>query len=153
VVSVAPAMLRTNALRAAVTHRYNILVAGGTSSGKTTLAYALLAEMAWVDARIILIEDTRELQKMPAARHRRPADAAAWRRASNSRLSTRLTQPSPQGVPHPTYWRAPKRRWRTARPIAQRRRNLQQKSYLRSSVSDTGCLSSACPPRGRSAEA
>jgi type IV secretion system protein VirB11 len=49
-------------LRTAVTQRYNILVAGGTSSGKTTLANALLAEMAWVDARIILIEDTRELQ-------------------------------------------------------------------------------------------
>ncbi|MFX6804090.1 ATPase, T2SS/T4P/T4SS family, partial [Acinetobacter baumannii] len=39
-----------------------ILVAGGTSSGKTTLANALLAEMGWVDARVILIEDTRELQ-------------------------------------------------------------------------------------------
>src|SRR3546814_5942567 len=42
--------------------RYNILIAGGTSSGKTTLANALLAEMASVDARVILIEDTRELQ-------------------------------------------------------------------------------------------
>jgi type IV secretion system protein VirB11 len=50
------------ALRAAVTQRYNILVAGGTSSGKTTLANALLAEMASVDSRVILIEDTRELQ-------------------------------------------------------------------------------------------
>jgi len=53
-------------LRAAVTQRYNILVAGGTSSGKTTLANALLAEMApeasGLDARVILIEDTRELQ-------------------------------------------------------------------------------------------
>lgn len=49
-------------LRAAVTQRFNILVAGGTSSGKTTLANALLAEMGWVDARVILIEDTRELQ-------------------------------------------------------------------------------------------
>lgn len=53
---------QADGLRAAVTQRYNILVAGGTSSGKTTLANALLAEMAWVDARVILIEDTRELQ-------------------------------------------------------------------------------------------
>jgi P-type conjugative transfer ATPase TrbB len=51
-----------DALRAAVTQRFNILIAGGTSSGKTTLANALLAEMRWVDARVILIEDTRELQ-------------------------------------------------------------------------------------------
>ena len=51
-----------DALRAAVTQRLNILIAGGTSSGKTTLANALLADMAWVDARVILIEDTRELQ-------------------------------------------------------------------------------------------
>ncbi|MES2056908.1 MAG: P-type conjugative transfer ATPase TrbB [Pseudomonadota bacterium] len=49
-------------LRTAVTQRFNILVAGGTSSGKTTLANALLAEMAWVDERVVLIEDTRELQ-------------------------------------------------------------------------------------------
>lgn len=48
-------------LRMAVTQRFNILVAGGTSSGKTTLVNALLAEMTWVDSRIILIEDTREL--------------------------------------------------------------------------------------------
>lgn len=49
-------------LKAAVVQRFNILVAGGTSSGKTTLANALLAEMAWVNNRVILIEDTRELQ-------------------------------------------------------------------------------------------
>lgn len=49
-------------LRGAVTQRFNILVAGGTSSGKTTLANALLAEIAWDEARVILIEDTRELQ-------------------------------------------------------------------------------------------
>lgn len=42
--------------------RENILVAGGTSSGKTTLANALLAEIAKTQHRVILIEDTRELQ-------------------------------------------------------------------------------------------
>jgi len=49
-------------LRCAVQQRRNILIAGGTSSGKTTLANALLAEMADLDERIIIIEDTRELQ-------------------------------------------------------------------------------------------
>ena len=49
-------------LSRAVVERANILVVGGTSSGKTTLANALLAEMASLDERVILIEDTRELQ-------------------------------------------------------------------------------------------
>jgi P-type conjugative transfer ATPase TrbB len=49
-------------LRAAVIRRDNVLIAGGTSTGKTTLANALLAEMASLDERVILIEDTRELQ-------------------------------------------------------------------------------------------
>lgn len=49
-------------LSTAVVERRNILVVGGTSSGKTTLANALLAEMADLDERVILIEDTRELQ-------------------------------------------------------------------------------------------
>lgn len=49
-------------LSLAVADRKNILVVGGTSSGKTTLANALLAEMAHRDERVILIEDTRELQ-------------------------------------------------------------------------------------------
>jgi type IV secretion system protein VirB11 len=49
-------------LSLAVVERKNILVAGGTSSGKTTLANALLDELACHDERVILIEDTRELQ-------------------------------------------------------------------------------------------
>ena len=49
-------------LSLAVVERRNILVAGGTSSGKTTLANALLAEIAHLDERVLLIEDTRELQ-------------------------------------------------------------------------------------------
>ena len=50
------------ALRDGVTARANILVAGGTGSGKTTLVNALLAEVAKTADRVVLIEDTRELQ-------------------------------------------------------------------------------------------
>ena len=49
-------------LRQAVADRKNILVAGGTSTGKTTLTNALLAEVAKTSDRVVLIEDTRELQ-------------------------------------------------------------------------------------------
>ncbi|MET3522099.1 P-type conjugative transfer ATPase TrbB [Mesorhizobium abyssinicae] len=49
-------------LRAAVAARANILVAGGTSTGKTTLTNALLAEVAKGADRVVIIEDTRELQ-------------------------------------------------------------------------------------------
>ncbi|MEO1304139.1 MAG: P-type conjugative transfer ATPase TrbB [Pseudomonadota bacterium] len=50
------------ALRSAVLERTNILVVGGTGSGKTTLANALLAEIADTGDRVVLLEDTRELQ-------------------------------------------------------------------------------------------
>jgi len=49
-------------LRIAVTGRENILVAGGTGTGKTTLTNALLAEISGSQDRIVMIEDTRELQ-------------------------------------------------------------------------------------------
>jgi P-type conjugative transfer ATPase TrbB len=49
-------------LRQAVNAHKNILVAGGTGTGKTTLTNALLAEVAKGDDRVVLIEDTRELQ-------------------------------------------------------------------------------------------
>tara|TARA_R110001592_G_scaffold65793_1_gene202092 strand:- start:15571 stop:16575 length:1005 start_codon:yes stop_codon:yes gene_type:complete len=48
-------------LRSAVRERQNILVAGGTSTGKTTLANALLAEIAATDDRVLVLEDTVEL--------------------------------------------------------------------------------------------
>ena len=53
---------QATALKRAVETRKNILVAGGTSSGKTTLSNALLAEVAKTSDRVVLIEDTRELQ-------------------------------------------------------------------------------------------
>lgn len=55
-------MVAAEALRRAVADRQNILVAGGTGTGKTTLANALLAEVAKTSDRVVLIEDTRELQ-------------------------------------------------------------------------------------------
>ena len=49
-------------LRNALRDRKNILVSGGTSSGKTTFLNALLAEEAILSDRVVLIEDTVELQ-------------------------------------------------------------------------------------------
>ncbi|CAM5612265.1 type IV secretion system protein VirB11 [Bradyrhizobium betae] len=53
---------QADVLRRAVADRRNILVAGGTSTGKTTLTNALLAEISKTADRVVLIEDTRELQ-------------------------------------------------------------------------------------------
>jgi type IV secretion system protein VirB11 len=53
--------LQATALREAIGAHKNIVVVGGTSSGKTTLVNALLAEVAIGGDRVILIEDTREL--------------------------------------------------------------------------------------------
>ena len=62
-------------LRRAVRERQNILIAGGTSTGKTTLANALLAEIAATGDRVLVLEDTIELQC--AARDHVPRTRAA----------------------------------------------------------------------------
>ena len=54
--------LQCEALRDAITARANILIVGGTGSGKTTLANALLSEIADTGDRVVILEDTRELQ-------------------------------------------------------------------------------------------
>lgn len=53
---------QADALRQAVAQRANILIAGGTGSGKTTLANAILIDPAFKSDRVVLIEDTPELQ-------------------------------------------------------------------------------------------
>jgi P-type conjugative transfer ATPase TrbB len=52
---------KTTIIRA-VHDKLNILVVGGTGSGKTTLGNAILNEIAETKDRIIVIEDTQELQ-------------------------------------------------------------------------------------------
>lgn len=49
-------------IRQAVANRENILVGGGTGSGKTTLTNAILKEIGRVAGRVLTVEDTMELQ-------------------------------------------------------------------------------------------
>lgn len=53
-----------DAIRRAVDDKQNILVVGGTGTGKTTLTNAIIRHMSehWPDQRLVLIEDTNELQ-------------------------------------------------------------------------------------------
>lgn len=55
---------QAEALRIAVASRRNIVVSGGTGSGKTTLANAVIAEMVRVapDHRLVILEDTAEIR-------------------------------------------------------------------------------------------
>ena len=46
----------------AIHTKKNIIAAGGTASGKTTLLNAILAEISKLDERVITIEDTKELK-------------------------------------------------------------------------------------------
>ena len=53
---------QANLLKQMIVERKNILIVGGTGSGKTTFANALLAELKDCKDRIIVIEDLPELQ-------------------------------------------------------------------------------------------
>ena len=78
-------------LRRAVRERQNILIAGGTSTGKTTLANALLAEIAATGDRVLVLEDTIELQC--AARDHAPPHA---RRVVSMQELVRHDAPAPR---------------------------------------------------------
>nr|WP_197433197.1 MULTISPECIES: P-type conjugative transfer ATPase TrbB [Rhizobium/Agrobacterium group] len=55
---------QASVLRSAISSRMNIVISGGTGSGKTTLANAVIAEIVAnaPDDRIVILEDTAEIQ-------------------------------------------------------------------------------------------
>lgn len=57
---------QASAIRQAVMSRLNIVICGGTGSGKTTLANAVIAEIvsAAPDERMVILEDTAEIRCM-----------------------------------------------------------------------------------------
>ena len=68
--------IQAGALSQAIRNHLNILVVGGTSSGKTTLVNALLAEIAGLNERVVILEDTRELRCRRVGEPCRPAKRA-----------------------------------------------------------------------------
>ncbi|PHV13505.1 P-type conjugative transfer ATPase TrbB [Chitinimonas sp. BJB300] len=80
------------AIRHAVRQRHNILIVGGTGSGKTTLANAILAEIAMQcgEDRLVAIEDTMELQiAMPNSVLLRTSEQATMQRLLRATMRLR----------------------------------------------------------------
>lgn len=75
---------QVNVLRAALQERRNVIVSGGTSSGKTTLLNSLLRELGSLapSERLVVIEDTPEL--------RTSQDNTVFLRATGAADATRL---------------------------------------------------------------
>lgn len=77
-------------LRDAILARKNILIAGGTGSGKTTFANALLHELHQSHDRILILEDLPELQVQAANHvHLRTSDAKTMRHLVKGALRMR----------------------------------------------------------------
>ncbi len=83
-------------LRKAITDRNNILVVGGTGSGKTTFCNALLDEVANLrpTTRMLLLEDTKELQC--ALQNRVFMRASEW--TDMARLSMAVNRLRPDSI-------------------------------------------------------
>lgn len=71
----------------AIHDRMNILVSGGTSSGKTTIARALLA-LSHQDERLVMIEDAVELRP----EHKNKVSLVASRREGSDRSTAKLLE-------------------------------------------------------------
>ncbi len=132
---------QAEALALAVRERKNILVVGGTSSGKTTLVNALLAEVADLDERVVILEDTRELKcaaadcvalrtKPGVASAGRPGalDAAAAPRPHHRRRGARPRGPRhAEGLEH----RPSRRHHHRARQLGARPASIAWSSWCR----------------------
>jgi type IV secretion system protein VirB11 len=76
----------------AIRQRQNLLIAGGTGSGKTTLANAVLDAISDTDDRLLTIEDTPELQVSAdnhIALYVEPDAGFTWQKAVKASLRTR----------------------------------------------------------------
>jgi len=82
-------------LTAAVAECRNILVAGGTGSGKTTLANALLAEVAGLDQRVVISS------RIPAELRCDAKDAGATSDQSRRRNACRSRALNPSAASRP----------------------------------------------------
>ena len=88
--------VQSELLRTAIFERQNILVVGGTGSGKTTFCNALLNETSVLvpDTRMLLLEDTRELQC--SLKNRVFLRATEW--TDMARLSTAVNRLRPDSI-------------------------------------------------------